>query len=294
MSVFKKLFKFLYYCIIISLVMNISLIFLPIFFGDFVSLIIAMVLIFVIFRKIVQKNKTKKISKKMDQQLRNHIEDYLSVCNTIRINSEIELTEMDNTEDVYKRLGVYYQDQYVCRLSEFEKEDEKTYNMILSVLRTLEIPEETQKEPKIEKDAAYFIEEINYYNVLIEHEEVSNQLYLTSSLLTSLSAAEQRENFKDQRVYKLYRYYLPLLLEILQNYCAMKDNVYLGTDIQEVESRLLKTIHLCNEALKTILSNVNEKDIMDMNVNMSTLEAILKKDGMIHDLEMNKTKEVTK
>jgi len=52
---------------------------------------------------------------------------------------------------------------------------------------------------------------------------------------------------------------------------------------------------LMNGVIAAILeAGVNEKDIMDMNVNMSTLEAILKKDGMIHDLEMNKTKEVTK
>ena len=81
-----------------------------------------------------------------------------------------------------------------------------------------------------------------------------------------------------------------MLLEILENYRQMKGNYYLESDIKQQEEKLINIINLTNDALKNTLSSINQEDIVNMNINMSTLEAILKGDGVISDLDKIKEK----
>ena len=139
--------------------------------------------------------------------------------------------------------------------------------------------------------AEYYIEKVNEYNVEIEHQEISNSLYITSSLLTTLKNLEEKGlKMDDDRIRKTYQYYLPMLLEILENYRQMKGNYYLESDIKQQEEKLINIINLTNDALKNTLSSINQEDIVNMNINMSTLEAILKGDGVISDLDKIKEK----
>ena len=125
----------------------------------------------------------------------------------------------------------------------------------------------------------------------IEHQEISNSLYITSSLLTTLKNLEEKGlKMDDDRIRKTYQYYLPMLLEILENYRQMKGNYYLESDIKQQEEKLINIINLTNDALKNTLSSINQEDIVNMNINMSTLEAILKGDGVISDLDKIKEK----
>ena len=61
-----------------------------------------------------------------------------------------------------------------------------------------------------------------------------------------------------------------------------------------MEEKLIKTIILCNEAIKTLLASLNEEDLLNMSVNMNTLENILKKDGLIKTAGMDRVKEAVK
>ncbi|MDD3924659.1 MAG: hypothetical protein PHP11_06125, partial [Erysipelotrichaceae bacterium] len=85
-----------------------------------------------------------------------------------------------------------------------------------------------------------------------------------------------------------------ILMDILENYRKMKDNKYVIADVKQMEEKLIKTIILCNEAIKTLLASMNDDDLMNMSVNMNTLENILKKDGLIKAAGINKVKESVK
>ena len=54
-------------------------------------------------------------------------------------------------------------------------------------------------------------------------------------------------------------------------------------DFQEAEDRLNKTIILINEAMKTISATMAEDDLMSLSADMTTLEALLKKDGLVQE-----------
>ncbi len=83
-------------------------------------------------------------------------------------------------------------------------------------------------------------------------------------------------------------------MDILDNYCKVKDNSYVSEDVKAMEEKLIKTIILCNEALKTLLESLNEEDMLNLTVNMKTLESILMKDGLIKTAGMEKVKEAVK
>ena len=46
---------------------------------------------------------------------------------------------------------------------------------------------------------------------------------------------------------------------------------------------LLKTILLINEALKTIVTSLTQEYFMDLSADMTTLETLLKKDGLVKE-----------
>lgn len=244
--------------------------------------------------KYFTKNKKEKSKWKMSDEevsLKKDIADYLQNHEQIVVNDNITLKFTKDDKDIYKRLGVFFYGEYVCQLLDFRSYDIDTYQTILESMNFAE--KTTEAEPEQLK-AETFIERINEYNTDIKHEEISNYLYLTSSLLTNIAVLEAKGVSDSSKTRKLYMYYLPILMDILDNYCNMKDNKYVATDIKAMEEKLIKTIILCNEALKTLLTSLNEEDILNMSVNMSTLESILKKDGLIKTTGMEKVKESVK
>ena len=245
------------------------------------------------YKYFAKKNKEKNRWKMSDEEvsLKKDIADYLQNHEQIVVNDNITLKFTKDDKDIYKRLGVFFYGEYVCQLLDFRSYDIDTYQTILESMNFAE--KTTEAEPEQLK-AETFIERINEYNTDIKHEEISNYLYLTSSLLTNIAVLEAKGVSDSSKTRKLYMYYLPILMDILDNYCNMKDNKYVATDIKAMEEKLIKTIILCNEALKTLLTSLNEEDILNMSVNMSTLESILKKDGLIKTAGMEKVKESVK
>ena len=47
-----------------------------------------------------------------------------------------------------------------------------------------------------------------------------------------------------------------------------------------IKEKLKKTIGLINEAMKTIISGMTDRDFINLSADMSTLEAVLQKDGL--------------
>ena len=86
-----------------------------------------------------------------------------------------------------------------------------------------------------------------------------------------------------EKTAKLTRYYLPILLEILDSYKQLDKSVRNHEEFQKTHQRLLKTILLINEALKTIITSLTQEYFMDLSADMTTLETLLKKDGLVKE-----------
>ncbi len=246
-----------------------------------------------LYNNVLKKGVRTKKRKMSDEELSlvSRIEAYLANHDQLRVNDNISLKLTKEGRDVYESLGVFFAGEYVSQLVDFRSYDLETYQTILTEMRFDDSVVE-DKEPSL--NAEGFIEQINEYNTDIAHDDISNYLYLTSSLLSNISILEKRGVSDSRKTRKLYMYYMLILMDILDNYCKMKDNKYVSSDVKQMEEKLIKTIILCNEAIKTLLASLNEEDLLNMSVNMNTLENILKKDGLIKTAGMDRVKEAVK
>lgn len=56
-----------------------------------------------------------------------------------------------------------------------------------------------------------------------------------------------------------------------------------GDEFKKCEAQLIKTIILINEALKSINESMHEDDYMNLNADITTLQSLLKKDGLVRE-----------
>lgn len=211
-------------------------------------------------------------------------------------------------------LDVYRDGTYICSLNDFGRRYPESYDEIINELIRLsslnstnqqvmeaeinERPayaqqpnpapaeevkkEEPKKEEPKEPAASDFIKTINQLNDDIPDEDVSNGLYETCALLKQIETLQKRFPDSRDKLKKLYDYYLPILVRILQQYvnlqAAKTDPSY-----RETENRLKKTIGLINDAMKTIISGLTDQDFINLSADIATLEAVLQKDGLTSD-----------
>ena len=147
---------------------------------------------------------------------------------------------------------------------------------------------EAQPQPQ-EKNAEYFREQINALNDGIPDEEVSNGLYETSALLKQLDDLERAFPNQKGKLKKLYSNYLPYLIGILQQYTKMQ-HVQTDANYEQNVKGLKDTIAHINSAMKDrLIPAMSESDSINLSADMSTLEAMLRKDGMTTDDDILET-----
>lgn len=185
-------------------------------------------------------------------------------------------------------IEVYYHNEKICTLDEFKQYYPKQYpTLIEHLLPYLNLPSPQQQEPIQEESLLQtYIEQINEYNIQIQNESISLDLYKTVALLKQLDLLEKKYPKTSAKLNKLNEYYLPIVLEILENYTHLQATHSNSEELNKLEEKLRKSVVLINEAIKNITSSLFEEEKMNLSADMNVLEALLKKDGLIED-EMN-------
>lgn len=248
----------------------------------------------------------------INDALANYFADHERLAILEEINLRPEKAEYENL----RSLLLFKGDDCICALEEFGERYPKIYNEVLDMLiefskqpasarnkkteeviiqeeeavETVTQPEEQEvPEPQINQ-AEVYIERINALNTGIVDENITNGLYQTCSLLKHLSIAEKKFPENKDKLNKLYQYYMPILVDILENYQNLKDTAQDHEDFKTTADRLNKTIILINEAMKTISSTMCEDDLMNLSADITTLEALLKKDGLVQEGTLSSVK----
>jgi len=223
---------------------------------------------------------------------------------SLPIGRNIDLRIKGDSYKSMQSLDVYRNNTYICSLTDFKRRYPDSYEEIMSELLSLAknpqstevfdaevdtgtstqtVQEEVKEEKKEEKKGAqYFIDQINSLNDDIPDEEISNGLYETCSLLKQIQALELKFPDSKEKLKKLYDYYLPILVRILVQYENLQD-VKSDPSYEETRSRLTRTIDLINDAMTTIISTISDQDFINLSADISTLEAVLQKDGLTSD-----------
>lgn len=234
-----------------------------------------------------------------------YLRSWFRTRRSLPIGSNIDLRIHGDRYASLASLDVYRNNTFICSLSDFGRRYPDSYNEILKELAALseqghapdaEIidvtatepakPKEEVKEPKKEEKKTAtsqdFINQINQLNDDIPDENISNGLYETCALLKQIQTLEERFPASKDKLKKLYEYYLPILVRILKQYdnlqAAQTDPSY-----ETTKDKLTRTITLINDAMKTIISSLTDQDFINLSADISTLEAVLQKDGLTSD-----------
>ncbi len=237
-----------------------------------------------------------------------YLRKYFRTRTSILVVDGVELRLRDSQYASLASLDVYRNNAYICSLNEYQRRYPESYNAILNNLvsiastnpiqddvfeaEVVENPQPKQEAPKRErssspkeKRAQYFMDTINELNNDIPDEEITNGLYETCSLLKQIQTLEEKFPNSKDKLKKLYEYYLPILIKILTQYTDLQ---YAKTDpsYEETKDKLIRTIHLINDAMEKIISSMTDEDFINLSADISTLEAVLKKDGLTEDGSM--------
>ena len=231
-----------------------------------------------------------------------YLRQYFKSRNSICVVDQIELRLREEKYASLSSLDVYRNNTYICSLNEYQRRYPESYSAIINDLystqansplqaevfdaEVVENPQSKKEETvKKEKNAQYFIEEITSLNNDIPDEEISNGLYETASLLKQVQTLESKFPNSKDKLKKLYEYYLPILINILNQYRNLQ---YAKTDpsYEDTKNKLIRTIHLINDAMAKIISSMTDEDFINLSADISTLEAVLKKDGLTSDGSM--------
>ncbi len=225
---------------------------------------------------------------KIDKKLNNYFKKNIS----LPVIDGISLTTQSGKFTTVDQLYLTYKDEKICKLCEFRNQYGDVYKKIMDLLLVFankgedvlraEVKTEDIKPSKKLSDADKYIDEINKLNDAIPQEEITNGLYQTCDLIRQVDLLS--ENHKDNnKISKLYDYYLPILVSALEKYKKLQDSKVKSDDFYQSEAGLIKTIVLINEALKTICASMQEDDYMNINADVNTLQSLLKKDGYGED-----------
>ena len=203
---------------------------------------------------------------------------------------DVSISTQGGTYTTVDNLYISYKDEKICQMKEFKAYYPEGYDKVIAALAELaKKPKKVKEEKKEEKkekidsfsDAEKYIDKINSLNQGLFNEEVTNGLYQTCDLLKQIDIVDREDGTADPKLNKLYEYYLPILVGILENYKRLSDSTVKGEEFKKCETQLVKTIKLINEALKTIYNSLHESDYMNLNADINTLQSLLKQDGLV-------------
>ena len=223
-----------------------------------------------------------RIYKKLNAYYKDNMK--LAVCDGIALTTKNG--NYTGVDDLY----LTYDNELIISLAEFRNNYGDIYQRILELLLAFaksddtEVKESTQAKTvtpiKEVSKAQSYIDKISGLNIDINNAEVKNSLDQTCKLLKQIDLYAGEEDA--ERLSKLYDYYLPILTKILENYKELGKVSADSNEFKHNETQLLKTIVLINEALKEMNKSIHEDDYMNLSADITTLQSLLKKDGLVN------------
>ena len=256
-------------------------------------------------RKLENKRTNTRNTNSDEAKLLTSLRSYFKTDSRLYFDDETYITPSDPDKINLDTLELYIRDEYISNLSDYKVAFPNSFNTFTSMIsdylkrrkmtrkqtsspvsqntKPAEQTKKTEKKASSLKDAQYYIDTFEKLNSQISEEHITDDLKETVVYLQQIKKIE--DTFPDCRskTTKLYQYYLPMLVDILENYQRLSINADLHKEFKENEDRLIKTLVLINGALKTLIQNLCDEYYTELSVDMKTLEALLKKDGLASD-----------
>lgn len=223
------------------------------------------------------------------------LKEYFKTNKRLQVEEDVYIEPSDYNNIQIANLNIFMRGEFIATLADYQtafpnayftftKNISKAIKDRKSTPETPVTPKEKPVTPKpFEKGAQYYIDQIVQLNEAIPEERISTQLDQAVTYLKEIKMIEDSYPDAREKTRKLYQYYLPMLTDILANYKQLAGSTADHSEFKASEDRLLKTVVLINGALKTIASSLLQEHYTELSVDMKTLEAVLKKDGLVDD-----------
>ncbi|MCF0111576.1 MAG: 5-bromo-4-chloroindolyl phosphate hydrolysis family protein [Erysipelotrichaceae bacterium] len=285
------------------------------FFPSLIPLaVVGGVIAFAINKAKGSNGKTVQVNRKMSgltteerRRINEVLQGYFKKHDRLLVHDNISLRTQRGEYYSLRDLMIYENEDCVCSLNEFQDAYPEMYGRIMELLNAFvkldpdvrdqvngtqtTVKEEKKEEKKptpYSKRGEYdnakdYITRINALNVEIPQEEITNGLYQMCAYLKQIDMIEENFPQTHSKLNKVYHYYLPILISILENYLQFSNSAQSHDEFKKAEDKLIKTIILINEALKKLTATLCEDELMNLNANMNTLEMLLEKDGLLQE-----------
>ena len=117
----------------------------------------------------------------------------------------------------------------------------------------------------------------------VEKQETKQDLKEISETINKILEEVEKNPKKEKSLNNFFDYYLPVLIKITTRYDEIENTRLTSKDEKTFMVKAEKIIKDTNNAFKTILSNLYQKDIMDTDADMKVYELMMKADGIVED-----------
>lgn len=237
-----------------------------------------------------------------------YLRKYFKARSQLSLPNNLDLVLRTNTYESMYSLDVYRNGSKIGTLNQFRQKYTDMYDEMFDILLAMAkndqsagkteivdaeiVDKDKRKDVKVDQtakkpvmDSQYFINTINSLNDDIPDEDISNGLFQTSALLKQIQILEGKFPDSKSKLEKLYTYYIPILLRILKQYVNLQSAKF-DPKYEKTKEDLKKTISLINGAMETITTQMTDNDFINISADISTLEAVLQKDGLVAENDM--------
>lgn len=128
---------------------------------------------------------------------------------------------------------------------------------------------------------ATVVEAINRALPYVENKEVKKQMRESKKLLNIIFTMLKQITAPDDKMKRLLNYYFPTYVKLLNTYCELKDQ-YENTEVENVDvltGEVEETVGTMNHMMLSYLNNKIEKQVWDVQSDISVIKTMLKQDG---------------
>ncbi len=139
---------------------------------------------------------------------------------------------------------------------------------------------EAEKARQVVEEGLAYIRQIKEANEAIPGEVVSQKLTRLEQISTKVFLYVQERPKKLPQLRNFIDYYLPTTLKLVNAYRDFDQQPVQGENISAAKQNIESMLDTINDAFENLFDNLFEDDFIDINADISTMETLLRQDGL--------------
>ncbi|MGX8702283.1 5-bromo-4-chloroindolyl phosphate hydrolysis family protein [Caproiciproducens sp.] len=162
-------------------------------------------------------------------------------------------------------------------------EAEKAYAARTEAARTQEAKQADPKEAELaaaREEGNGYLRQIRAVNDALPGEVISGKLDRLENVTARIFECVRKHPEKLPDIRRLIRYYMPTTLKLVKSYEEFETQPVQGENITKAKEEIERALDTVNQAFENLLDTLFADDALDVSADISTLETMLKQEGL--------------